>query len=105
MNNLCVFYGDDILRDGPQGLDLSRCQSQFVTVEGLPQSNFRDVRRRICTLFGPEMARKKMVVEAVQRSYRDISFIPLHQLQIPTPTTSKWWIKLVLLVCIRVRLK
>ena len=65
MNNLCVFYGDDITRDGPQGLDLSRCQSQYVTVDGMKEISFRDVRRHICTLFGPEMARKKMIVEAL----------------------------------------
>ena len=65
MNNLYVFYGEDITRDGPEGLDMSRCESKNVRVEGLVSTSFMEVRRRIRAEFGPEMARKKMVIEAV----------------------------------------
>jgi hypothetical protein len=65
MNNLYVFYGENITGDGPEGLDLSRCESKNVSVEGLANTSFMDVRRRIRAEFGPEMARKKIIVEAV----------------------------------------
>ena len=65
MNNLYVFYGEDITRDGPEGLDMSRYESKNVRVEGLVSTSFMEVRRRIRAEFGPEMARKKMVIGAV----------------------------------------
>jgi hypothetical protein len=65
MNTLYIFYGEDITRDGPEGLDLSRCETKNVIVEGLVSTSFTDVRRRIRAEFGPEIGRKKMVVEAV----------------------------------------
>uniref|UniRef100_A0ACD5W2T6 Uncharacterized protein n=1 Tax=Avena sativa TaxID=4498 RepID=A0ACD5W2T6_AVESA len=65
MNTLYVFYGEDINRDGPSGLDLSRCETKNMIVEELVNVSFTDVRRRIRAEFGLEMTRKKMTVEAV----------------------------------------
>ena len=65
MNTLYVFYGEDITRDGPTGLDLSRCESKNIIVNDLVNSSFTDVRRRIRAEFERETIRKKMTVEAV----------------------------------------
>uniref|UniRef100_A0ACD5UI08 Uncharacterized protein n=1 Tax=Avena sativa TaxID=4498 RepID=A0ACD5UI08_AVESA len=63
--HLVYFYGEDITRDGPSGLDLSRCETKNVIVKELVNASFMDIRRRIRAEFGPEMARKKMIVQAV----------------------------------------
>jgi hypothetical protein len=65
VNTLYIFYGEDITCDGLEGLDLSQCETKNVIVEGLASTSFTDVRRHIHAEFGPEIGRKKKVVEMV----------------------------------------
>ncbi|XBI68599.1 hypothetical protein VPH35_047778 [Triticum aestivum] len=63
MENLLMFYGD-IIREGPYGLDVSRCTSKRVFVKDMVNSGFMDVKRCIQAEFGPETVGKNMIVEA-----------------------------------------
>lgn len=58
-----MFYGD-IIRDGPCGLDVSRCTGKIVFVKDMVNKGFMDVTRCIQAEFGPETVGKNMVVEA-----------------------------------------
>uniref|UniRef100_A0A453GPG2 Uncharacterized protein n=2 Tax=Aegilops tauschii subsp. strangulata TaxID=200361 RepID=A0A453GPG2_AEGTS len=63
MEKLLMFYGD-IIRDGPFGVDVSRCRSKRVFVKDMVNTGFMDVKRCIQAEFGPETVGKNMVVKA-----------------------------------------
>ena len=62
---LRVFYGEFVVRDGPHGLDLTGCPSKMVDIEGLEELSIEDLRRSIRNEFDVEIARRKLVIEAV----------------------------------------
>ena len=72
MNELMVFYGPNVVRDGPYGLDLSQCDWKVVTIEGMMGIGLLELRRRIRQQFDRETARKKIIIEAITcRSMED----------------------------------
>ena len=71
MNELLVFYGNNVIRDGPWGLDVSRCQHLVVRIERLSEKSLQDVRRCIRREFDRETACKKMIIEIVSCTSQD----------------------------------
>ena len=58
-----MFYGD-IVRDGPSGVDVSRCEMTTVVVRDMVNVGYAAVRRCIRSVFGSAMDGKKMTMEA-----------------------------------------
>ena len=89
MNELLVFYGGNVIRDGPCGLDLSQYQFKVARIEGLVEISMSDLRRCIRREFDRETARKKLVIEVVTcRSHGEGSSEPLWELHKVTGTVS-----------------
>lgn len=65
MQELVVFYGDGLVRAGPDGLDMSRCQYKVVRTEGLDTMNIHEFRSCIRKEFVTEVMTKKLVIEGI----------------------------------------
>ena len=71
MQDLVVFYGDGLVRAGPDGLDLSRCQYKVVRAEGLDAMNIHELRSYIRREFDTEPMTKKLVIDGINCTNRE----------------------------------
>lgn len=57
-----IFWGD-VVREGPEGLDFSRCEFKCIPSDGMEHMGLADVRKTVRRYFDRATARKKLVIE------------------------------------------
>ena len=68
IQDLFVFHGDALVRDGPYGADLSNCGRTVIRAPGLKDMSLSDLRRCVRSAFDRTTARKKLRIEALYAS-------------------------------------
>jgi hypothetical protein len=78
MNDLLVFYGSNVIRDRPCGLDLSQCQYKVARIEGLEEISMLGLRRCIRREFDRETVSKNLSLKQSHAGVRKMGHQTLY---------------------------